>query len=99
MSLSNNFDSQNRGEEEKKESGDDGKIKTTELDNDTYGHSPDASAFKRKDEPDEAHIDHLKSITNHEAINSSPELKNINLSKEDLSQGSASKEKGIGGKS
>jgi|GEM_PF-1358153 len=69
-----------------------------EWDNDTYGHSPDTSAFKRKNEPDQKHLEHLKDISDDSNINSSARLKNRNLSDEDLSGSSVDNEKGLGGK-
>ena len=67
-------------------------------DNDTYGHSPDESLFKRKNEPDEKHIEKLRYPSDEENVEASKELKNLNISNGDISGNSAENEKGIGGK-
>lgn len=94
----NNSSGDNESREEMKNHLNNENVNQSDWDNDTYGHSPDASAFKRKNEPDEKHIEYLKDISDDSAIDSSKELKNINLANGDLSGESADNEKGLGGK-
>ncbi|KQS41635.1 hypothetical protein [Pedobacter sp. Leaf194] len=97
MSLSKNSNEKETNEEVNKNlniaSGEE-----ADLDNDTYGHSTDASAFKRKNEPQEGHGHHGESGSSDEKVESSEQLKNINLSGADLSDSSGDTEKGIGGR-
>jgi hypothetical protein len=65
-----------------------------EWDNETYGHKK--TDFKRKDQPDEAHLAKTENDPKH---NINKDLKNANLSQnEDIGNRNKERDKGVSGK-
>ncbi|RNL51294.1 hypothetical protein [Pedobacter jejuensis] len=69
-----------------------------EWDNDTYGHILNPELLKKKNEPNEEHLDFIEKDESGADLETSEKLKNINLSNDDVSSRNDNQEKGLGGK-
>ncbi|MFC4212921.1 hypothetical protein ACFOWA_17120 [Pedobacter lithocola] len=68
-----------------------------EWDNDTYGHL-NPELLKKKNEPEEAHLEFIENDEASADLETSKKLKNINLASNDIASRNDDQEKGVGGK-
>jgi len=69
-----------------------------DWDNDTYGHIANPENLRKKNEPDQDHIEHVQNEAGEKSA--SEALKNVNLSdNDDVASRNSNNDKGIGGKS